>query len=617
MATFLKLILVVLLWLAAVPIRAQTLQADHRISFANRHNQYVDVRLRLPVETAEVELVMPSWTPGSYLIRDYAAQLERLHVSGAAGNRLAVRKISKNRWLVNCAGEREINASYSIWAGELGVNTSWVESEFAVLNGAGIFLFSPASRGWPQTVTVELPSEWKRIYTSLPQMGGAQPYIARDYDELVDNPFLLGNAPEYRFTVADQEYILVNQGETQLWDGPKSAQDVSSIVAAVQTFWQFNPLDRPYYFLNIIAQGNGGLEHDYSTVLLADSWQMRYREEYARWLALVTHEFFHAWNVRRMRPEALNQYDYEREAYTRELWLAEGLTSYYDNLLLFRSGLITVEEYFTLLAAEFRNYETAPGKRVRSAELASFDAWIKHYKPDANTINSAVSYYRKGSLIGFVTDAAIRRETENQASLDTLMRDMYRQYGPHVNGGRGYPPGAFETLLESLAGEKIRQQVVALLTTTRDPDIDDALKWYGLELDRAPSRTAAVAVGRPVPVDFGVLWDPQAPTLVAESVLNGGTGSQAGMLPADELLAIDGFRVTKETLPDRMLRLTPGEKADLLLVRHGRVMTLTVAVQEAIADKYQIEIRPDIRQRQKDRMSAWLGVGLKFVTNRR
>ncbi len=610
-----KLLLAFVLCLPVVAAKAQTLQADYLLRFPNRQNQYVDVSLRLPVDAADVELIMPSWTPGSYLIRDYAAQLERLQVQGAEGKTLGVKKISKNRWRVSCAGEREIRVSYSIWAGELGVNTSWVEANFALLNGAGIFLFSPASRNWPQSVSLELPKEWKRVYTSLPQVTEGQQYIAHDYDELVDSPVLLGNAPEYRFTVADQDYVLVNQGEGRLWDGPQSAKDVASIVSAVQTFWQINPLERPYLFLNVIAQGSGGLEHDFSTVLLADAWQMRYRDEYVRWLALVTHEFFHAWNVRRMRPEALNQYDYEHEVYTHELWLAEGLTSYYDNLLLLRSGLITVEEYFTLLASEIHNYETTPGRQVRSAELASFDTWIKHYKPDANTINSVVSYYRKGSLIGFVADMAIRRETREKASLDTLMREMYRQYGPQAKEKRGYPPGAFEALLESLAGSKVRQQIAALLASTRDPEIDEALQWYGLKLDRTPSRTAAVDAGRPAPVDFGVLWDPQSPELVAEAVLKGSTGAQAGILPEDELLAIDGFRVTRDTLPDRMLHLAPGEMADLLLVRHGQVMTLPVAVQDAVPDKYQILIQPDIDRHQKERMSSWLGVKLKFVTN--
>jgi predicted metalloprotease with PDZ domain len=407
----------------------------------------------------------------------------------------------------------------------------------------------------------------------------------------------------------------VNQGETESWDGLKSAKDVEGVVAAVQAFWGSNPLERPYLFLNVIAEGSGGLEHDHSTVLISDPLQMRYRQDYVDWLALVSHEFFHAWNVRRMRPQALDRYDYAQETYTRELWLAEGLTSYYDNLLLLRSGLISADEYFILLATEFHTYETTPGRHLDSAEAASFDAWIKLYKPDANTVNKSVSYYRKGSIVGFATDTAMRQASDHRVSLDTLMREMYRRYGPNgFAGDGGYPPGAFQSLAGELAGEAAKQQVQTWLETTADPEIDAALAWYGLKLDRAPSRTAAAEAGQPEPADFGLVWNELVPNLQVEAVLQGGTGAAAGILPLDEVLAINKLRVTKETILERMQRLVPGEKAEILLVRHGRIRTVEAAVQAAVPDKYLISIDPDISRKQKDRMESWLGIDLQFVT---
>lgn len=590
-------------------------QAQHHISFPDGRNQYVNVRLRLPAESPQLQLIMPAWTPGSYLIRDFAAQLERLRATGASGKPLPVSKTAKNRWQVSVGNETEVIVDYAVWAGELAVNTSWVSAEYALLNGAGVFLYTERSRNWPQRVSVELPPQWQQVHTAL--QTGLKPFefIASSYDELVDSPMLLGNPVEHPFEVAGQKYSLVNQGETSLWDGAESARDVAGIVEAIQSFWQVNPFDRPYLFLNIIAQGTGGLEHDHSTVLLASRWQMRYREDYVRWLALVSHEFFHAWSVRRMRPAALADYDYEREMYTRELWLAEGLTSYFDNLLLLRSGRISVDEFLMLLAAEFHKYETTPGRQVRSAEQASFDAWIKHYKPDANNINSDVSYYRKGSLIGFVLDQALRENTKGQTGLGELMREMYATYGPQGPAPDGYPAGAFEQLVEQHGGAELRQRLEQMLSSVDDPPIDAALAWYGLQLDRNPSKTAAEALGRPVPADFGLTWDKQSPWLQVETVARGSSGALAGILPADELLAINGTRVTRETIADRMLRLIPGETASLLLARQGQVLTLQVQAQEAIPDKYLINIRPDIKRRQKERMSAWLGVNLRFVNN--
>ena len=608
------LLLLLLAWPAS-RLMAQAPRAEHRLGFTDRSSQYVDVNLRLPVDSEVVELIMPNWTPGSYVIRDFSAQVERLRAAAEDGRPLVVRKVAKNRWRVDVAGESEIVVDYSVWAGELSVSSNWVEPDFALLNGAGIFLYTDSSRGWPQLVTVDLPDSWGNVYTAMQRIEGNQRFSAADFDELVDSPLLIGNPKEYRFRDSGQEYAMVNQGESVLWDGPKSAQDVSRIVASVQTFWQVNPFDRPYYFLNVISTGSGGLEHDNSTVLISSTWQMRYRQEYVRWLALVTHEFFHAWNVRRMRPEAFAEYNYEQETYTRELWLAEGLSSYYDNLLLLRSGLIQVDEYFTLLAGEFHLFETTPGRQVQSAESASYDTWIKQYRQDANSVNSVVSYYRKGSVIGFLTDMEIRRATDNRHSLDDVMRELYSRYGPNGSRGHGYPPGAFQEVVEQLAGAAVRKQVDRMITSIGDLAIDPALAWYGLHLDRETTRNAALGAGLPESVGFGLVWATDTSLLVVQTVLHDSTGAAAGILPGDELLAVNSSRVTRENIDDRMLRLQPGETVDLLLVRHGRVLTLSAKTQQAIPDKFLITIDPAISRAQKQRMSQWLGIELKFVTN--
>jgi len=477
---------------AVTVLHAQEFLASHTLSFPQYKNQYVHVILTLPVNGDQIDLSLPNWTPGSYLIRDYATHLENFEVSGEDGQHLDQIKVAKNRWRISTAGVRELTVSYDVWAGVLHVSSSWISSDFALINGAGVFLYTEDSRNWPQQVIVNKPASWSDIHTSLKPGPGSNGFLARDYDELIDSPIVAGNAPYYPFEVDGQAYVLVNTGETGWWNGKRSARDVATLVKAQQKFWGVNPFDREYLFLNFQLETRGGLEHDHSTVLMSSKWAMRDNKDYIKWLALVSHEFFHSWNVRRMRPEALAEYDYDNEVYTRELWLAEGLTSYYDNLLLFRSELIEVNDYFELLAAEFRNYETTPGRKVRSAELASFDSWIKHYVPDANGINSTVSYYRKGSLIGFVADTAIRRETGGKASLDTVMRRMYSLYGPDGQGRGSYPPGAFETVVESVAGADVRALIENLLQTTTDPDLDEALDWYGLKLDRAPARSLLV-----------------------------------------------------------------------------------------------------------------------------
>ncbi len=615
-SVFLGGICFLLLCFQAPSLAARENLVRHSLDFPQRQNQYVHVTLQLPVDSKQLELAMPSWTPGSYVIRDYAAQVEKLQAADATGRLIEVEKVAKNRWRLATEGITEVIVSYDVWAGRLHVSSSWVESEFALINGAGVFLYSTESRDWPQEVMVNLPESWGEIQTSLkPILGPIEAgklYLSKDYDELVDSPIVAGNISVYRFERKGQGYRLVSAGETEFWDNQQAVQDLAEIVDAQQKFWGVNPFDRDYLFLNFPLEFKGGLEHDHSTVMMSSRWAMRNRPDYIKWLALVSHEFFHSWNVRRMRPEALVNYDYDEEVYTRELWLAEGLTSYYDNLLLFRSGLIEVNEYFELLASEFRNYETVPGREVRSAEQASFDSWIKHYVPDANSINSTVSYYRKGSLIGFVTDAAIRRETGSRVSLDTVMRQMYKQYGPDGTGNGGYPSGAFENAVEELAGPRVRAMVDGLLRTISDPDIDEALEWYGLKLDRAPGRSAAEQAGEPVPVDIGVSWVPDNALLNVEHVFKGGAAANAGLIPADELLAINGLRVLPGTSDDRIQRLLPGERVELTLVRNGKLFSLPVQVQHAIPEKYVIAPDNKISRREKVRLEKWLGIGLNI-----
>jgi predicted metalloprotease with PDZ domain len=598
--------------LSVSSLEAQDMVARHSLSFPQRNRQYVHVTLQIPVQDGQVELSLPNWTPGSYVIRDHAAHLERLQARDGTGRFLEVEKTAKNRWRIDTEGARELTLNYDVWAGELHVSSSWIESDFALLNGAGIFLFSEDSRLWRQEIVVKLPESWSRIRTSLTALQDKRHFSASNYDELVDSPIVAGNAPEYEFSHDGQNYVLVNQGESGFWDGERSMRDLTAIVKGQQEFWAVNPFDRDYLFLNFLLEGSGGLEHDHSTVMMASRWAMRNEKEYIKWLALVSHEFFHSWNVRRMRPEALANYDYDKEVYTRELWLAEGLTSYYDNLLLFRSRLIGVPDYFELLAAEFRNYFTVPGRKVRSAELASFDSWIKHYVPDANSVNSTVSYYRRGALIGFVTDTAIRRETESRSSLDDVMRAMYQQYGPNGPGKGIYPRGAFEEIVESVAGPKVRAMVEELLQTPMDPDVDAALDWYGLQLNRAPEQTAAELSGTSVPSGFGLSWKADPSLLIVEHVMHGGSAAESGVLPGDEVLAINGLRVLPQSIDSRINSLRPDEQVELTLVRNGQLLTLPVRVQLAIPEKFEIVTKPKMSRQEKLRLEKWLGMNLYF-----
>ncbi len=584
----------------------------HRLSFPRRTTQYVHVEIRIPVSGAALELAMPNWTPGSYQIRDYAGNVERVAARAVTGSELPLTKIAKNRWLVETGGAEEVRFEYDVWAGSLSVQDSWVEQDVALLNGAGIFMYSDSSRDMTQFLEVELPADWPGVVVALPGPDESGRYRARNFDELVDSPILAGDSRKTPFEAGGARFALVDYGHTAQWDSVAAAEDLWKIAETQVDFWGVNPLEREYLFINILLGGKSGLEHDHSTVMMGSPSLMRSREDYVKWLSLASHELFHAWNVRRMRPEALARYDYDEEVYTSQLWLAEGLTSYYDNLLLSRAKVVSAQEFLELLAAEFQQYEIQPGRLVTSAELASFDSWIRHYQPTANLINSNSNYYRKGSVIGFVIDTAIRRETRGRHTLDDALRDMYQRYGPEGPGAGTYPEGALAAIVEDLAGPGVAAELETLRTTATDPDIDGALGWYGLKLVRSPERQAAEEGGIPAPVDFGVTWLPDTPLLLVEHVLHGSPAAEAGVLPNDELLAINGLRVTRDNHDAAIKALRLGETAQLTLVRHGRLLTLQAQVQHALPSRYVITASERVSSSEERRLEALLGRELRI-----
>jgi predicted metalloprotease with PDZ domain len=332
---------------------------------------------------------------------------------------------------------------------------------------------------------------------------------------------------------------------------------------------------------------------------------MRNREEYIKWLGVVAHEFFHVWNVRHMRPAKLAKYDYQNEQYTSQLWLAEGLTSYYDNLLMSRAKLLKPEEYMELLAKDIHRLETTPGRKLRPVTEASIDAWIRHYRPNAHSVNSTISYYTKGAVISFVLDAYLRKQSKGRHDLDEVMRKMYALYARTP-----YTPDDFKRVVAEVGGPGALSFLEPLLDTTAEPDVDAALDWFGLRLDRDPVSRLAEQEGDPVSSGFGVIWNEDKPVPVVKSVLSGSSGAVAGVLPGDEVLAIGDERLTKDKLPGLMTAWQPGQASTLLVARRGQVIKLNIVLEAAIPERFDILLQTGFGKRHINRLQSLLGQSL-------
>lgn len=578
----------------------------HTLSYPQHREQYFLVRSEFPVEAAVTEVIMPNWAPGSYRIREFAANVDTISAVSARGQDLVVKKISKDRWRIVTEGVSTLIVDYEVFTPDLSVNSSWASRAFSLVNGTSVFLYTEASRPLPQTVSIEAGSERGGLFTAMSEADDRRSFIAANYDELVDSPIAVADAPAYRFELDGQGYVFVNVGENNFWDGQKASDDVEKIVRETQSFWRVNPLQKPYWFLNFAVEGRGGLEHDYSTVIMAGRRQMQDREAYIRWLSVVAHEFFHVWNVRNMRPAALAEYDYQHEQYTSQLWLAEGLTSYYDNLLLSRAGLIKPDEYMELLAKDIHRLENTPGRKLRPVAEASLDAWIRHYQPNSNSVNSTVSYYTKGAVVGFVLDTYIRKESKGRRSLDDVMREMFER---HSNSP--YTGDDFAQVVAEVGGPDALTFLNPLLATTVDPDVDSALDWFGLRLNREPIAKDAKSDAATVESGFGAIWDEKEANLIVKAVLAGSSGAKAGLLPKDEVLAIGGERTTKNGLARLMTSFDPGENTTLLVARRGKIMTLEVELETAIPERFDIVVQSGFGKRHINRLQKLLGQDLQ------
>ena len=488
------IILVGLLVCLVTPVpRAATAQAlepiVYTIRFPSPDAQIADVEVRVPTgKRAMIDMMMAVWSPGFYRVENYANRVQDFSARAQDGTPLQFEQPEKNRWRIQTRGRPTVILSYRLLCNGRSVTTNWVGNDLAVLNGPATFITLVEKARRRHEVRLELPPVWQRSMTSLDAAPDGLPnhYRAPDYDTLADSPIVAGNLIVNEFEIDRSKHYVVDAGEVGQWDSKRAAQDLETIVRETRRFWGFLPFKK-YAFLTVFRQGGGGLEHLNSTLLTASS--ARATTPDVRWLAFVSHEYFHAFNVKRLRPIELGPFDYERPPSTGSLWISEGLTTYFGDLMVVRAGLCTPQDHLARLSSNIGQLQMAPGRLVQTLEQASLDVWNSGTSGVGRDTATKVSYYVKGPVVGFLLDAKIQRVTGGRKSLDDVMRLAYKRY----SGERGFTPEQFRQTAEEVAGVDLKEWFRRALASTEELDYTEALDWFGLRFAAPSVKSPATA----------------------------------------------------------------------------------------------------------------------------
>jgi predicted metalloprotease with PDZ domain len=567
----------------------------YAISIPEPATHLVHVVMEIDASPQPLAVRIPTWTPGSYLIREFARHVQVFRALDAAGCPLSWTKTYKDTWRVDADQDGPIRLELEVYANDLSVRTSHVDATHAFLNPSNVLPYVDGQLGRPAFIQIACPADWK-VMTGLSPVRGTRSFRARDYDELVDCPIHAGPDPTFTFEIDEVVHTVATWGRGNL-DTEQLGRDLTRIVETARGLFGVLPYKR-YCFIVMLTDGaRGGLEHRNSTAVMIPRFSFRPGRTYERALQLLAHEFFHTWNVKRIHPEALGPFDYSAENYTRLLWAMEGITEYYTSLLVRRADLITPERYLEIVGEQMSDLAETPGRNVQSLEEASFDAWIKYYRPDEHSVNSSVSYYLKGGLASLLLDLEMLRRTDGARSLDDLMRYLWSEY---ALWDLGVPEDGYQRAVEAVAGGSWSDFFDHAIRGRDDLAYDAPLRSVGLEVEwRSPTDAPAAWLGLRTRTENGR-------TRIA-SVLSSGPAHAAAISAGDELLALDGFRVEESSLRDRLRDYRPGDRVSLAIFRRDQLVQVPITLAEQPQTRAVIKKASRANVKQRTRYAEWLG----------
>ena len=583
----------------------------------------VTLQIKQP-DPAGQRLSLPAWIPGSYMIRDFAKNIVTIEARDGDGETVALEKLDKQTWRCGtCNGP--ITVMYTVYAWDLSVRSAHLDTTHGYFNGTSVFLRVHGQDDSPCSVLIERPAgdtyqNW-RVATTLPR-AQTQPwsfgrFLAADYDELIDHPVEMGDFTLIEFEAAGIPHAMTLTGRHYA-DSERLARDLKQICEYHIALYGEAPFEHYLFQTMVVGNGYGGLEHRSSTSLMCSRDDLplpgeeKISDNYRGFLGLCSHEYFHSWNVKRIKPDVFLPYDLSQESHTPLLWAFEGFTAYYDDLSLVRCGLIPAESYLELLGQTITRVIRGSGRMKQSLSASSFDAWTKFYKQDENGPNAIVSYYTKGSLLALALDLTLRSGSAGERSLDDVMRLLWQRYGkPH---SRGISPPEMEALLNEVAGEDLSALLQPALYGTDDLPLTELLQQMGVELKwrRANSNSdKGGTAGKEsvlTPLALGVRYgsDPLGAKLL--NVFDGGAAQQAGLSAGDILIAVDGLRATQENIEKLLNYHRQRSAVTVHAFRRDELMQFTVPLQLAPEDTCYLTLDEGADSDRRTLRNAWLGL---------
>ena len=565
-----------------------------------------------------IEFSLPAWIPGSYMIRDFAKSIVQVRASAGA-HPLQVTKLDKQTWRCAPTPEPSITLIYEIYAWDLSVRSAHLDQTHGYFNGTSVFFKIHGKQDKPCLVDIMPPvileyQDWK-LATTLPVVdtkpSGFGVRRAENYDELIDHPVEMGRFETASFEACGVTHEIVVTGKHRGVDLERICRDLKPICEhQIGFFGEPAPFDRYQFQIMVVGNGYGGLEHRSSTSLICSRGDLPQVDEdkitdgYRSFLGLCCHEYFHSWNVKRIKPAVFTQYDLSQESPTRLLWLFEGVTSYYDDLILARSATITESSYLELLGQNITRVMRGSGRHKQTLPESSFDAWTKFYKQDENAANAIVSYYTKGALFALCLDLHIRQESKNLKSLDDVMKRLWKDHG---QTGIGVPEDAPESLIQSATGIDVSGFFQTYLYSTIDLPAAELLNTLGLKLCHRAASSQKDMGGKPANADqipktsLACAVEKVEGGFRVTQVHDGGPAQVCGLAAGDILIAIDGLKVDAD-LEMQIGRFAPSTQVEIVAFRRDELMQFSCVLQPPPQTTFYI----DIEQPQNDRRNTWL-----------